>query len=608
MLNPKYIVISALLLVLPSCGFVVETSFLPNPLTSGDGNNAPSLMSISAPAFVAGIETPSIDANDNTGDDTDMDGDPISYTCRYDNTIDGVVGSGLGDCTLLINKDGSNPSFDTNTGVFSGWNPPFSAAGADFEFEIVGTDPGFASSSVIFSGTVRYGSPMAWLQGNRTTNSTNINQATAYAMEWSSSTVDTDFFTHSLSVNPERLVIQTAGNYFIAVTIPISSTVQRPCVQAQVRVNGTTVNGGIGESSYIRSLDGHNESSNHVAMLLENLSVNDRIEIYVQATAAAGTVTVSNAASLYAEYVHPDRTIFTATATQTTAGTNLNQATAAALEWSEGLKSTGFTHNDVVNPENITIDEAGDYLVYVNVPLYSTIQRGNIRLLIQDDGTTVPGGEGKQGYIRNQSGHTDSSVHWSGLIHNVAAGSILTIKTEQEAGSGTISVQSSPVQQYASLFIEKIDSSMHLFSSNGTRLAGPTTDWNPASALNILWENDVIIDTNSFTHSDTVNPEQVTVNNDGDYLLIYNDSFTTTVQRANPKITVNVNGSPAAGAETKCHYIRNGPPHSESSGTLVYLLKGLSTGDIVTLNTQQEGNTGAVDDTSESLLVLWRKQ
>ncbi len=608
MASVKYLIPVFVILFLVSCGYVEETDFLQNPaaVPTTPQNTPPSLTVGITPQFIAGVVTQSIDADDvNTGGDTDSDGDIITYTCRYDNTIDTTVGSGLGDCTSLVNEDGTNPSFNPSTGVFSGWRPALNQIGTEFEFEIIGTDTDSQSSSVIFSGSVQTAGPSAWLQGAQTTSSTNFNQSIPYAIQWTNSDFDSAYFSHLTTVNPEQLSIKKAGNYFVAVTVPLTSAVHRACVRAEIRVNGSAVRGGVGESSYIRNMSNHSESSSHVALVLENLSADDIIEVYVLGTAlTTGAATVTGAVSLYAEYIRSTRTVFTATATQTTLGTDLNQGAAAAFEWTEGLKSTGFTHDDVSSPENITLDEAGDYLVFVNVPITSIIQRGNIRVLVQDDGVTVPGGEGKQGYIRNFDGHNDASVHWSGLIRNVGAGSILTVKAQQEAENGTITVQPG---QYASLFIEKIDSSINTFFSRSTRLAGPTTNWNPTSPLNILWENDIISYTSDFTHSVSMNPDRIMVNNDGDYLLIYNDSFTSISKRANPKIVVSVNGSAVSGAETKSHYIRNESPHSESSGSLVFLLKGLSAGDVITLASVAEAITGTVDDNQDSLLVLLRK-
>ncbi len=443
----------------------------------------------------------------------------------------------------------------------------------------------------------------AWLAATETTSGSNINAAAGVALKWSSATFDDTYFDHSLVSSPERLIIKNAGDYLVAVTVPMMGSVTRAAVQAEVWVNGSPATGTIGESSYIRNGSGHNESSNHIAVFLNDLAVDDYVEIYVKRTASPGTVNISGQASLYAEYIDAGRSVFSATATQTVDSINLNQTTPHGLQWAEVRKDGGFSHSDSLNPENITLEESGDYLVLVNVPLTGNVTRGNVRVLVQDDGVTVPGGEGKQGYIRNASGHTDSSIHWSGLIYNVEAGSVLSIKTEQEAATGAILV---PAGKSASLYVEKIDSAKHVFFARGMTLTGGD-NWNPPTAQPIQWQNDDIIDADMFAHSTESDSHQISVNNNGDYLLIYNDSLTSSGARANPKITVEVNGTPRTGAETKSHYIRSASGHSESSGTLVYLLRELAAGDVITVSAVKEAAGSTVDDNQEALLVLWFK-
>ncbi len=470
---------------------------------------------------------------------------------------------------------------------------------------------GFIEESVFVGsqggGEEEYAARFCWLtDGTETTapsSPTNINQTTAYPIEWQTSVFDTGYFDHSTSTNSHELTVKVSGNYFIAATVPMTSALQRSCVRAEVRVNGAAVDGAIGESSYIRNVDNHTESSSHLAVLAANLDVGDVIELYVQETAISGTVTTDPVASLYVEYIQPERILFSATATQTTSGTNLNTATAAGLQWMETVKSAGFTHDDGSSPEQITVNGEGDYLVFVNVPITGAIQRGNIKVLVQVNGVTVPGGEGKQGYIRNADGHNDASVHWTGLIRGVSAGSAITLETEQESTAGTITVQS---LKKASVFIERIDTAAGVFFSRATDLSGGS-NWNPAGAQSVLWTNDDIIDSGVFSHSTTVESHQVTVNTSGNYLLVYNDSVTSTLQRANVKVTVNLNGAPVSGAQTKCHYIRNSDPHNESSGSLVFLLNDLSSGDVISLDTVQEAIAGQVDDNRDALLFLWRR-
>ena len=444
---------------------------------------------------------------------------------------------------------------------------------------------------------------IAWLSGTQTVSGPNINQGAGAPLKWSSSSFDDSYFDHSPASSSERLVIKTAGDYLIAVTVPMSGTVRRAAVQAEVRVNGTPVSGGIGESSYIRNGTGHNESSDHIAVLLTNLAVDDYVEVYVTQTAASGTINISGQASLYAEFIDANRTVFSATATQTTDSTNLNQTTPYALQWNENRKDTGFTHSDSTDPQNIILDDAGHYLLFVNIPLNGAVLRGNVKLMIQDDGVTVAGGEGKQGYIRNANGHTDSSIHWSGLISNVEAGSVITVQAQGEGAAGNMAV---PTGKAASLFIEKVDASSNVYFARGNSLTGGT-NWNPATAQSIEWVNDDLIDTALFTHSTDTNPHQITVKKPGDYLFVYNDSLTSTGARPNVKITAEVNGTDLPGAETKSHYIRSASGHNESSGSLVYLLRDLAADDVITISAVREAGTSTVNDNQDALLLLWFK-
>ncbi len=447
-----------------------------------------------------------------------------------------------------------------------------------------------------------------------TVSGSNINQASPTSLTWSSSSFNSDYFDHSVSVNPERLIVKQDGNYFIALTIPMSSALERSCVKAEVYVHGTAVNGSVAESSYIRNNVGdHSESSDHLALLLDNLSANDYIEVKVSAAAIAGTVSISGRATLYAEYIESSQTVFSASATGTTSSTNLNQDTAYPLEWTEKVKTTGYTHSNAASPENITLDEAGYYLVFVNVPLNTVTltYRFNVKLLVQLNGTVVPGGEGKQGYIRGESGHQDSSIHWSGMIYSSGSGGTLNILTQKETNTSTGTVTTGAEE--ASLFILKIDTSSLVLFSQATELTGGT-NWNPVTEQAVKWSTDSVIDTNLYSHSTASSPEEIVINRTGDYLLIYNDSLQYSAPvdpyRYNPKITVKLGGVSVSGAETKSHYLRveTTTGNFESSGSLVYYLKDVDAGETLTVTVSQEAAAATVLADRSALLVLIRKQ
>ena len=471
-----------------------------------------------------------------------------------------------------------------------------------------------SSSSVTYkSNSIRPG--LAWFSGTQTTapvTPTKLNQAISYAILWSSSEFDSNYYTHSTSTNSEIITINQAGDYWISVTLPMLMTAgtYRPCVRMEIRKNGVLIPGAIGESGYIRfdPAQGNYNSSDHYSALLESLNVNDTIEVSVIETAGEdGTevVQVSSQASLLLEYVESSRAIFTGTASRTVgSATNINLA-ASEFQWSQSRIDTGvFTHSAAPNPENIIFDQNGDYLVTLNIPITSTVQRAGPLVRLKINGTVVEGGEASQGYIRGDSGHNDSSIHWSGLIRGVTATDVLTITSERGAQSGVVSVQGGDP---ATITIEKVDTSSNVISVRGNTLSGGN-NWNPVAAEDILWDvNDFVIDSNVFSHSILSTQNQITVNEQGDYLLVYSDSLSGSTDRLNPLIKVQVNGTNVPGAEANSHYIRNADGHNESSASLVFLLRNLSVGDIVSVNTVEDVNSGTMNDVEDALLTLIKK-
>ncbi len=385
----------------------------------------------------------------------------------------------------------------------------------------------------------------------------------------------------------------------------MEGTVARSAVKTEVYVNGVAYDGSIGESSYIRNLSNHTESSDDIALIIPNLTANDYIQVFVNGDAGTGTVSVGTAISMVAEFISrsnaPVYNIFSATATQTTNSTNLNDTTAYPLVWTHTSLGSDYTHDNTTNSEQITFNKDGMYFVNVNIPLEGSVSRANVRLKVLLNGSKVTGGEGKQGYIRNNGGHTKSSVHWSGVVQ-ANSGDVLTLTTEAEATSGIVTVQSG---KKISLSIQELPNNNIFVSYASETTAG--TNINPTSATNWAWSNDLVIDTSIFNHSTSSNTDEITVLEDGDYLLSFNSTSYSTTNRTNNKVKVLVNGAAINGAETKSNYIRNSSGHNEASTMLVYLLKGLSSGDVITISTEEEASSGTVTSTDDSVLMLWYK-
>ncbi|MEM7396575.1 MAG: hypothetical protein AAF492_29950, partial [Verrucomicrobiota bacterium] len=186
-------------------------------------------------------------------------------------------------------------------------------------------------------------------------------------------------------------------------------------------------------------------------------------------------------------------------------------------------------------------------------------------------------------------------------------GQVLTVTTQRETDtSNNATIQNGRM----SIYVEKIEETSNVFFSRGSQVTVNSGNWNPGGAGQLVeWENDVVIDTNIYIHSTVTAPQEITVNEDGDYLLVYNDALNISgTGRQNPLISVEVNGIPVSGAQTKTHYMRNSNQHLESSGSLVYLLNGLTAGSVVRVRVTRDVSNGGVGALDDALLVLWKKE
>ncbi|HAE11098.1 MAG TPA: hypothetical protein DCG39_05580, partial [Opitutae bacterium] len=447
--------------------------------------------------------------------------------------------------------------------------------------------------SPIAEATVEKG---AKLQGSKLQDDTSLLKFTTHkAIKWSSADFDPSTFEHPTG-NPTRLKFKAAGDYFISLTAPIvegpnGNNGKRSQQEFVIAKNGTVLDVGAARSTYIRHDSGHGESSGHTAVLLRGISANDYIEIKTKRVHNQNHHdTFLGLSTLYAEKIESSRTIFSGTATRTVAGTNLNGNSVSPLQWTAGAKDSGFTHSDSSNSQNVTLDAAGKYMVYVNVPLDGTVQRSSVKMMIKLNGTQVIGGQASQGYIRWGDAIRDASIHWAGLVTTTSANRVLTVDVGKDAAGGTVTVGG----EKATIFVERLPNANSLVSVSADRLTGGGASFNPSSKTTIRWDNQETIDTSKFTHSTSSNQHRIFVDSAGDYLLIYGDVMQGTVTRANPKMSVQVNGVPVDGALTATHYVRNASGHIRSSGSLVTLLSGLSANDYVTVTAEQEAASGHV--------------
>ncbi len=461
----------------------------------------------------------------------------------------------------------------------------------------------------------------AFLQGSTLADgSLHLNSATPKAIAWTDkSSIDPGAFEHSFA-DPAKLRVKQDGDYLVAATMPVISiddNDNRPSQALEVYVNGQPAPGTVGSSGYIRNqprnANMQRETSDHAHALLAGLSAGDVIEVRAYKTAQPAIRTQIQSASLYVERVDASRTVFAALSDGPVDGNNLNadfnegNDDPAELAWTSTRKDSGITHNN--GQPGIRLS-AGTYMLFVNVPMQSTVQRpsAGLEILLGNEDYPSAGFTAFQGYIRNASGHNKASVHWAGVIQ-VEGTQTLTLRTVRQALAGNVTIQ--PGKQ-ASVYLEKIDDGNGVLSAIAIEVNNTANNWNPAQKVALVWEEETISDNNLYRRGN--GDTSIQIRQAGHYLLLYQDTLFSTVQRPNPRISIEVNGQEVQGAETKTHYIRSTSGHNESSASLVFLLENLADDDVLTVSTQREGQTGTVstvDDTNlyegGALLSLIRK-
>jgi len=444
----------------------------------------------------------------------------------------------------------------------------------------------------------------AFLQGSKIEGGLDyLVSASPVSIAWNErSSIDPSVFDHSVD-SQHQLTVLEDGDYIVAATMPVISVNtadNRPSQGMEVYVNGEPAAGSMGQSGYIRNQPRNSlmqqETSNHAHLLLHGLSAGDVIEVKAWKTAQPALSTQIQTASLFVEKAEASRTVFSGLSDDSLAGVNLNPDFEGAgddpaeLPWVSNRSDNGFTHSDGNSGIQLS---SGTYLIYVNVPLQRvTSARLSPSLEILLDGQIVPGGQSRQGYNRNASGHIESSVHFAGIVQ-VDGSQTLTTQTLRYLNSGNTGQAVLPAGKKASILVEKItDDGVFMASAVETTNDANPENWNTATKSQAIWENPSLSDSAAYNHSG----ETITVRAAGDYLLVYNDLMEAleSSQRPNPRITVEINGNVYPGAETKTHYIRSADGHSTSSGTLSILLEGLSANDKITVSTQQEAIGGSV--------------
>lgn len=284
-------------------------------------------------------------------------------------------------------------------------------------------------------------------QTNAPSTPTDLNQSTAYALEWTEIKKDSEF-THSNSTNPESITLTEAGDYLVMFNLPLeigaacSGNNDRRSVQGLVQLDGSTVTGGIASQGYIRCLEGHQSSSVHWFGLLTGVTANQVLSIKTLAeTTNLGSVTLPSGskASLYVEKVDTSSDMISLRGSALTSGNDWNPSNQDPILWStETFKdATVFTHSTSTNADKITINADGDYLITYTDAITSTVQRQASQVAVEINSVPVTGGTCNSHYTRNLDGHAEASCSMVLPLSGLRNGDVLSLSVKANAQTGT---------------------------------------------------------------------------------------------------------------------------------------------------------------------------
>ena len=565
-------------------GNEVDVTFTTN------ANNPPIPAINATPSLYSGEFISTVDAYDiNTNGDTDQDGDTLTYTCSYSRAAGGGFGAATGDCDTLTNEGGGTASFNTSAGVFSNWRPLHAEIGLTYTFTITAQDPYGESRTVQFSNAIVQGVPdeptITAVSPNNATNNNNTPTVTGTATanltvylysgascataigfgtadgsgNFSIQVNVTDDATYTIrgrtvnAINNYSDCSSTSVTYVEDSTAPTPFTVSgtnppSPADSLTPAIQGTT------EAGASISIYSDNTCSTQVATGIAagdgsfsvnvNATANDTATFYVVASDAAGnsTTCTDNIVS-YENYSIASGIAWfrgTDTASSTEPSYQLNPSVATDLEFSSSeYDSSYFSHSRNSDSHEIEVLQNGDYFLTFNLPIsFFGTQRPAMRAEIFVDGVSVKGGIGESNYIRNASSHTESSANVSVMLPNLVANQIITVKVLGTAGvvSSDIEMMVLPADAMFSLYVEHVDTSTRKVFYGS--LASSATSIN--GGFDFGWNVDVEFDNTTFSHSTGTDPEEITLDVAGDYMIHYSVPTTSTVARTSPRSKFSV--------------------------------------------------------------------
>ena len=261
--------------------------------------------------------------------------------------------------------------------------------------------------------------------------------------------------------------------------------------------------------------------------------------------------------------------------------------------------TAGFTHDTGTNPDQITLDNGGHYLVTYNVYGNFGTGRNEFTARLTLGGAPI-NGTYVSGYDRHSNGANEDGCCFIGIIEASASDILrLEVLTGSTAGAGVIA------DRTAITIVELPD-------ADYLRLVEDAEfDWRAASDLVVPWTVEDEKDTGTFTHSNVTNSSRIEVEEDGTYLFTCALNQTTIPASGNLRDTAlcewRVDGTTVQDYGGFGVYVRghsSGGDKAGSSGAIVLSLTANQYVEVVVTDTAAQAGEGVFDANEMGLTAV----
>lgn len=264
---------------------------------------------------------------------------------------------------------------------------------------------------------------------------------------------------------------------------------------------------------------------------------------------------------------------------------NLNQDTPHSIRWTkQRMDADFFSHDTSSFSHEVTFKNAGNYRVSFSIPLDESSggNRRSIRAELYLNGNPIDAGRSESSYIRDNNGHTKTSLHFSSLLTNISVDDILELRVSKQTNqTGDVTTPG------AQLFLQKIEAGEAILFLKGDQTTAGA-DLNTNAERDFSWDEAPVTNA-AYSHSTFSNTNQVTFNQSGSYRVSLNiplqdPSGCPGNNRTAVEARVRVGGTLVTSGGATQGYIRCSDNHQFSSIHWFGYVHGVTPGQTLTVD------------------------